>query len=122
MNLDCSYLITTVPSTTSTHFLRTLGIPFQFVDEPSEATEHGESRTGTGFDVEGVEDFLSCNSGIVPSTERITELNDRFNKFGQRKFRSFCGRINLSLHQSGRLVFFTFDFMKLTLDFFRFIT
>ena len=63
-----------LPSTTSTHFLRTLGIPFQFVDEPSEATEHGESRTGTGFDVEGVEDFLSCNSGIVPSTERIAEF------------------------------------------------
>ena len=34
------------PSTTSIHFLRTLGIPFQLVD-PSEVTEHGESRTGT---------------------------------------------------------------------------
>ena len=68
------FLLKSSPSTTSTHFLRTLGIPFQFVDEPSEATEHGESRTGTGFDVEGVEDFLSCNSGIVPSTERITEF------------------------------------------------
>ena len=73
-----------LPSTTSTHFLRTLGIPFQFVDEPSEATEHGESRTGTGFDVEGVEDFLSCSSGIVPSTERIPESNHRFNKIWKR--------------------------------------
>ena len=56
-----------LPSTTSTHFLRTLGIPFQFVDEPSEAIELGESKTGTGFDVEGVEDFLSVASGIGPS-------------------------------------------------------
>ena len=32
-----------IPSTASTHFLRTLGIPFQFV-EPSEAIEHGDSN------------------------------------------------------------------------------
>ena len=41
-----------VPSTTSTHLRRTLGIPFQF-DDPSDATEQGESNwvvpTGPGI-------------------------------------------------------------------------
>ena len=58
-----------LPSTTSTHFLRTRGIPFQFVD-PSEAIDEGDSNC---IDVGGavceeeetplVEKFLS----IVPS-------------------------------------------------------
>lgn len=39
--------ISTIPSTTSTHFLLTLGIPFQ-VWLASEATEQGESMTGVG--------------------------------------------------------------------------
>ena len=41
--LDYLILINLVPSTASTHFLLTLGIPFQLV-EPSEAIEHGDSN------------------------------------------------------------------------------
>ena len=64
-----------IPSTTSIHFLRTLGIPFQFVDDPSDATEHGESKTGTGFDVDAVDDFSGAlsPSGIVGV--KSTEMN-----------------------------------------------
>lgn len=36
-----------LPSTTSIHFLRTRGMPFQLEEEPSEATEQGESKIGT---------------------------------------------------------------------------
>ena len=47
VTLSCRKWYDSLPSTTSIHFRRTLGIPFQLVEDPSEATEQGESKIGT---------------------------------------------------------------------------